>query len=209
MEQRSDDWFSARLGKVTASRVADVIAKTKTGWGASRANYRAQLVAERLTGKREEGYANSAMQWGIDQEAAARDAYCFYQDVNVTEVGFIVHPHIDMAGASPDGLILDDAAISGMVEIKCPNTATHIDTLKTQTIPGKYVTQMMWQMACTGSAFCDYVSYDPRMPEDMQLFVKRLDRDEDAISEMEAAVIAFLEEVDADIAALTEIYRKG
>lgn len=197
-EQGSESWFAARAGRVTASRVADVIAKTKSGWGASRANYAAQLVVERLTGNVEPSFTNAAMQWGIEKEAEARIAYRFREDAEVTEVDFVLHPAIFMAGASPDGLVGDD----GLVEIKCPNSATHIETLKSETIPEKYVTQMLWQMACTGRQWCDFVSYDPRFPEGMRLFVKRLDRDEDRIDELEAAVQDFLKEVEATCAAL-------
>lgn len=205
MEQRSEDWFTIRLGKVTASCISKVTAKTKTGWGAERANYRAQLVAERLTGQRGESFTNAAMQWGIDTEEQARIAYAFLEGQKVVEEAFVVHPTIAMSGASPDGLVGND----GLVEIKCPNTATHIDTLKGGSIPAKYIGQMNWQMACTGRQWCDFVSFDPRMPEDMQMFVKRLHRDDKAIAELESAVTEFLTEVDADIAALTELYRKA
>lgn len=204
MEQRSEDWFTIRLGKVTASRIADVCAKTKTGWGAGRANYRAQLVAERLTGQRQETFTNAAMQHGIDTEDQARTAYAFLHGQNVVEEAFVIHPRIVMGGASPDGLVGD----VGLVEIKCPNTATHIETLKGQAIPAKYIGQMDWQMACTNRQWCDFVSFDPRMPEDMQLFVQRHHRDDARIAELEALVIEFLAEVDADVAALTAIYRK-
>lgn len=204
MEQRSADWFAARLGKVTASRIADVCAKTKTGWGAGRANYRAQLVAERLTGQQQDSFTNAAMQWGIDTEEQARTAYAFLHGQKVVEEAFVIHPRIGMGGASPDGLVGDD----GLVEIKCPNTATHIDTLKGQAIPAKYIGQMDWQMACTGRQWCDFVSFDPRMPEELQLFVKRHHRDDARIAELEAMVTEFLAEVDADVAALTALYRK-
>jgi putative phage-type endonuclease len=203
--QGSDEWKQLRLGKVTASRVADVIAKTKTGWGASRANYAAELIAERLTGVAAEGFTNAAMQWGIDQEPAARVAYEFMHDATVEQVAFVVHPRIPDAGASPDGLVGE----SGLVEIKCPNTSTHIDTLINQTIPAKYITQMQWQMACTGRQWCDFVSYDPRMPESMQLFVHRVPRDDALIAEMETAVAVFLEtEVFAKVGTLRRIYEQ-
>lgn len=195
MEQRSGEWFEIRRGKVTASRVADVIAKTKSGPAASRRNYEAQLIAERLTGVTAESYSNAAMQWGTDIEPEARAAYCFLRDADVEEVGFIVHPDIKDSGASPDGLVGDD----GMVEIKCPNTATHINTLLTGKIDGKYITQMQWQMACAGRAWCDYVSYDPRMPERHRLWVKRVHRADDRIAELEAEVRDFLAEVAAKI----------
>lgn len=204
MEQRSADWFAARLGKVTASKIADVTAKTKTGWGAGRANYRAQLVAERLTGQQQDSFTNSAMQWGIDTEDQARTAYAFLHGQSVVEEAFVIHPRIAMAGASPDGLVGD----VGLVEIKCPASATHIETLKGQAIPAKYIGQMDWQMACTGRHWCDFVSFDPRMPEDMQLFVQRHHRDDARIGELETLVTEFLAEVDADVAALTAIYRK-
>ena len=155
IEQRTDEWFAARLGKVTASRVADVMAKTKTGYSASRDNYMAQLVVERITGERAESFTNAAMQWGTDQEPFARAAYEAAKDVMVEEEGFVPHPTIQMAGASPDGLVNDD----GLVEIKCPNTATQIETLLTGAIPSKYVAQMQFQMACTGRAWCDFVRH--------------------------------------------------
>lgn len=201
-EQRSEDWFAIRCGRATASRIADIIAKTKSGPSASRTNYAAQLVAERLTGVAERGFSNAAMQWGNDYEADARAAYCFRQDVDVIEVAFVEHPTIGMAGASPDGLAGDD----GLVEIKCPNTSTHIDTLLSGKAPSKYITQMMWQMACTGRQWCDFVSYDPRLPEAMRLFVKRVDRDEDLIRSLEEEVCAFLREVDDTVARLRAAY---
>lgn len=199
--QGSADWFAARLGKVTASRVADVVAKTKTGWGASRANYMAQLIAERLTGIAAESYTNAAMQWGTEHEPEARQFYEFSTDLEVTEVGFVLHPAVKDSGASPDGFCGDD----GLVEIKCPNTATHIDTLIGQTVPGKYVTQMQWQMACTGRAWCDFVSFDPRMPADMRLFVRRVPRDDALIADLEREVVGFLAELEAKIADLQAV----
>ena len=200
--QGTEAWFAARLGKVTASRVADVIAKTKTGYSASRANYMAELIAERLSGARSEGFTNAAMQWGTDKEPDARAAYCFMRDVDVAEVGFIDHPTIAMTGASPDGLVGDD----GMLEIKCPLTATHLDTLLGGIVPDKYVTQMQWQMACAGRQWCDFVSYDPRLPEPMRLFIQRVPRDADWLRATEEDVAAFLAELDAKIDALTARY---
>jgi len=202
MDQQSEEWFAARLGKVTASRVADVIARTKTGPSASRANYMAELVAERLTGTRGESFTNAAMQWGADQEPEARLAYEFRTDAVVDLIGFVEHPSILMSGASPDGLIGSD----GLVEIKCPNTATHIETLLTGVIPGKYETQMLWQMACTGRAWCDFTSFDPRLPEEMRLFVKRFDRDDKRIAEMEEQVREFLFELDGTVTRLGKLY---
>lgn len=198
MEQRSAEWFAHRLGRVTASRIADVMAQTKTGPGAARKNYLADLVAERLTGEAREGFSNAAMQWGTDQEPDARAAYEFVTDASVSEVGFIDHPTIAMAGCSPDGLVGD----LGMVEIKCPNTATHIETLLTGAIDGKYLKQMQFQLACSDRQWVDFVSYDPRLPGEMQLFVKRVQRDGEAISEIETAVSAFLVDLDEMVGAL-------
>lgn len=202
--QGSEEWFAIRCGKVTASRVADVIAKTKSGPSASRKNYLAELVAERLTGQSAGGFTNAAMQWGTDMEPEARAAYSFYRDVDVQEIGFVVHPNLKDAGASPDGLVGED----GLVEFKCPNTATHIETLLTEKVPAKYVTQMMWQMACTGRDWCDFVSYDPRMPEDMRVFIKRFERDDETILDLSGEVIAFLVEVEDTVSSLTRKYRK-
>lgn len=200
--QGSPEWFAARAGRVTASRVADVIARTKTGYGASRANYAAQLVAERLTGRVEPGFSNAAMVWGTDQEPFAREAYEYKTGVFVDQVGFVDHPTIEMTGASPDGLIGAD----GMVEIKAPNTATHIETLLSAKIPAKYQTQMAWQMACCGRKWVDFVSFDPRLPARMALFVQRYERDDAVIAELEREVTQFLAEVEATVAALTEAY---
>ena len=201
IEQRSDAWFEARIGKVTASKVADVIAKTQSGYAASRANYMAQLVCERLTGQREEFFISGAMQHGTDTEPLARAAYESLKDVLVDEVGFVPHPTIEMAGASPDGLVGDD----GLLEIKCPNTATHIDTLLTQTVPSKYNTQMQFQMACTGRLWCDFVSFDNRLPEELQLFVKRVPRDDVFIKQTEDAIVKFLAELDDKINKLMKV----
>ena len=201
MEQKTDEWFAARLGKVTASRVADVIAKTKTGYSASRENYMAQLVVERLTNTQAESFTNAAMQWGTDQEPFARAAYELKMGVMVDETGLVDHPTIPMAGASPDGLVGED----GLVEIKCPNTATHIDTLLTQTVPAKYITQMQFQMACTGRQWCDFVSFDPRMPAKAQIFVKRVLRDDVFIREVESEIKKFLAEVSAKVIQLNNL----
>ena len=191
MEQRTPEWYAARVGKVTASRVADLMAKTKTGYGASRGNYMAELLCERLTGEQAERFTNAEMQRGTDLEPQARAAYAFIHSVQVNECGFVAHPVISAFGASPDGLIGD----IGLVKIKCPNTATHVDYLLSQTVPGKYETQMQAQMACTGRAWCDFVSFDPRLPDDLQLFVKRVHRDKEAIATMEKEIETFLAEL--------------
>lgn len=198
IEQGTDAWFQQRLGKVTASRVADVIAKTKSGYSASRKNYLSQLVVERLTGRQTESYTNAAMQHGIDTEPEARAAYSFFTGNDVVVAEFVQHPDIEQSGASPDGYVADD----GLIEIKCPNTAQHIDTLINQSIDGKYITQMQWQMACTGRKWTDFVSYDNRMPAELSLFVKRVARDDKAIAELEDEVMGFLEELDDTILKL-------
>lgn len=204
MEQGSQEWLEARLGKVTASRVADVVAKTKGGWGASRANYMAQLIAERLTGVPADSFTNAAMQWGTEKEPEARAAYEFMTDTTVELVGFVDHPHILMTGASPDGLVSGD----GMIEIKCPQSATHIDTLLGGKVPGKYITQMQWQMACAGRVWCDFISYDPRLPATMALFIKRVVRDDAMIKQLEADVIEFLGELSDKMNKLQEQYER-
>lgn len=201
MDQGSDEWFAARIGKVTASRVADIIAKTKSGYSASRDNYMAQLVCERLTNQKAESFTNAAMQHGTETEPLARAAYEALKDVLVDEVGFVPHPSIKMAGASPDGLVGDD----GLLEIKCPNTATHIDTLLNQSVPTKYFTQMQFQMACTGRKWCDFVSFDNRLPEELQLFVKRVPRDDVYIKIMEAEIVQFIAELDKKIEKLMKV----
>lgn len=198
MEQRTEEWFKARLGKVTASRVADVLAKTKTGVSASRANYLTELVVERLTGQQAELYMNDAMQWGTDTEPQARMAYEAHKSVLVDEVGFIDHSSIAMFGCSPDGLVGDD----GLIEIKCPNSKTAIETILSGKAPSKYIPQMQTQMAVTGRAWCDFVSFDPRLPEDLQLFIVRVNRDDEYIANLEKEVSAFLQEVDETVTKL-------
>lgn len=203
MEQGTDEWFAARCGKVTASRVADVVAKLKNGkWGASRETYMGQLIAERLSGEPMPSFSSAAMQWGTEIEPMAREAYEFAHDVEVVQVGFIDHPSIENSGASPDGMIGDD----GLIEIKAPNTSTHIDTLLGASIQAKYIDQMQWQMACTGRKWCDFVSFDPRMPHNMSMFVKRIERDDERIGYLEESIAAFLKELDDKVNKLKETY---
>jgi len=203
IEQGTPEWFAQRLGKVTASRVADIMAKTKTGVAASRGNYLAQLVAERLTGQSADTFKSGAMQHGTETEPQARMVYEAETGQIVGEVAMITHPTIEMSGASPDGLVGED----GLVEIKCPNTSTHIATLLADKAPSGYMAQMQWQMACTGRAWCDFVSFDPRMPDDMQLFIKRVPRDNALIAEYEAEVIKFLAEVQETVDKLVALRR--
>lgn len=203
MDQRSAEWFEARLGKATASRISDIVATTKSGWGAGRKNYAAQLVCERLTGVPQDSYSNAAMQWGVEYECHAREAYCQHMLCAVDEVGFVDHPTIAMAGCSPDGLV----GAEGMVELKCPNSATHIETLLGGGFSDKYVKQALWQLACYPKRqWNDLVSFDPRLPASMRLFIQRIPRDDKAIAELEGQVAVFLKEVDETVEQLRSRY---
>jgi hypothetical protein len=191
-EQGSDEWKALRLGRVTGSRVSDVMAKIKTGEAAGRRNYRAEIICEILTGQTAEGYVSKEMMWGTEQEPFARVAYELAQDVTVEKIGFAVHPALERFGSSPDGLIGED----GLCELKCPNTATHIDYLLRGVVPAEYQLQMLSEMACAERQWADFVSYDPRLPKDLQLFVRRFHRDDARIKEIETMVSIFLSEVD-------------
>lgn len=198
--QGSAEWLAARAGKVTASRIADVMAKIKSGEAAARRDYRAQIVAEILTGQPQAStFTNAEMMWGTEQEPFARSAYEVHKSVMVDQVGLVLHPTIDRAAASPDGLVQD-----GLLEIKCPKTATHLSYLLAGEVPEQYAPQMLWQMACTGGKWCDFASFDPRLPDDLQLFVCRLERDDKRIQAMEAEVKVFLSEVDAILERLKD-----
>lgn len=200
MKQQTDEWFSARCGKVTASRLADVMAKNKSGYAASRQNYMAELICQRLTGKVETGYSNSAMQRGNELEPVAREMYILNEfDVSVTETGFVPHPFISGFGASPDGLVNDD----GLIEIKCPNTATHIETLKTGIPKRHYLLQMQAQMICTKRKWCDFISYDDRLPPDLSYFQTRINFDENLSYEIESEVKNFISELNKEIELIT------
>jgi putative phage-type endonuclease len=199
--QGSEEWKQQRLGKVTASKISDVVTRTKTGWGASRTNYAAQLIAERLTGVAAEGFTNAAMQHGTATEPEARAAYAFMTDYAVVEAEFIPHPTIMMSGCSPDGFVNDD----GLVEIKCPNTATHLDTLLGADIDAKYIKQMQWQMACTGRLWCDFASFDPRLPVELQLKIERVHRDQAMIEALEKDIREFLLEIEVKMTALQKL----
>ena len=193
LEQGSQAWFDVRRGRVTGSRVADVMATLKSaGEAAGRRNYRAELLCQILTGTTLESYQSKEMLWGIENEPFARAAYELREDVTVETAGFAVHPTLDRFGASPDGLIGTD----GVLEAKCPNTATHIDYLLKNVVPAEYQLQMLAEMACTERQWCDFVSFDPRLPKDLSLFVIRFHRDDKRIAEIEKAVQIFLGEVD-------------
>jgi len=200
IEQGSPEWQMLRVGKVTASRLTDVLATIKEGEAATRRTYRTQLVAERLTGKKEESYSSEAMRWGVEQEPFARAAYEITTGSFVDQVAFVDHPTIEMFGCSPDGLVGDN----GLIEIKCPNTTTHLSYLEADKPPKQYMPQMMAQMAVTGRSWCDFVSFDPRLPAGLQLFVTRVKRDDKYIALMESEVQKFLQEVSTTVAKLKE-----
>lgn len=196
MMQGTDEWHAERLGRVTASRIADVMMKPTT---AGYQNYRAQLVCERLTGVPTEGFTSAAMQHGIETEPQARAMYTMHTGRAVDQVGFIPHPSLDWSGASPDGLVGE----TGLVEIKCPQPAEHIRMLTGGAIQSKYVLQMLWQMECTGRDWCDFVSFNPAFPDDLQLHVDRVQKDSARIDEIREAVSEFLASVDETLAKLT------
>ena len=203
----NEAWLAQRIAKVTASRISDVIAKTKTGVSTSRQNYLIQIVTERLTGKKaDSGFVSQAMLDGIEREGLARELYMQSKGVSVTEVGFFDHPVIKNSGASPDGAVNaeEDGKYAGLIEIKCPIETTHTNTLMSKSVPSKYIPQMQWQLACTGAKWVDFVSYNPNFPEELQLFVARVDRNDDMIIELEKEVIKFLDEVEQTIIKLKE-----
>jgi putative phage-type endonuclease len=206
LSQGTEAWKLLRAGKVTASRIADVIKKIKVGESTGRRDYRIQLVTERLTGlPTDYGYESYDMRWGSDQEPFARIAYEDRRNLHVEQIAFAQHPTLEFAGASPDGLIGED----GLIEIKCPRSFTHINTILDDVVPEDYKPQMLWQMACTGRAWCDFVSYDPRMPEHLRLFIKRFHRDEAAIQTITEEVILFLGEVQELTEKLNNLHPKG
>lgn len=198
MEQNTQEWLQDRIGMITASRIKDMMAQTKSGPSASRKNYAAELMLERITGQRGERFVNAAMAFGTETEPLARLAYSLHTGQDVDEVGFIHHPTIARAGASPDGLV----SLDGMVEIKCGNTATHIAWAIAGVVPPEHVPQMQWQMACCNRGWNDFVSFDPRMPEGQQLFIRTLYRDNDYIAKLEQEVVKFDAEIEAMIADL-------
>lgn len=202
LEQRTDEWFKARLGMVTASRVYEVVGKTSSGgYSSSRANYMTDLILEKITGKQVEKFSSQAMEWGTEKENDALNVYGFHSSNNVNLCGFIRHNEIDGAGASPDGLIGEE----GLVEIKCPNSATHLKTLLNGKIAKKYILQMQFQMACTGRKWCDFVSYDPRFEGNMTIFIKKVDRDDKLIDGLNKEVLLFINEMDEKIKKLKEL----
>jgi hypothetical protein len=202
-EQNTPEWHQARAGRCTGSRIADVTAKTKTGVSAMRATYLGELVAERLAGfQGSDGFKSAAMKWGTDNEELACATYGFMYDCEPKKVGFVLHPVWDDAGASPDRLINND----GLIQVKCPNSFTHISSLLGASIDSKYVKQMQWEMRCAERTYCDFVSFDPRLSPEMQLYVRRVERDDKMIAELEAEVRSFLDEVAETVAKLRALY---
>jgi putative phage-type endonuclease len=193
--QGSKEWLEMRKGFVTASKVADILAKTKTGPSASRQNYLIELAIQRVTGVVEETFKNEAMIRGTEEEPKAREAYQQITKTFVEELPFVKHNTIEWFGCSPDGIIRNNDGTYNLLEIKNPNSATHWSYIKAGEIPTKYKIQMMAQMACTGAEWCDFFSFDSRMPEGSQYFIARLQRDASFIDDMENEVKTFLEEV--------------
>ena len=204
MKQGTYEWFSARLGKVTASNVDNVIVKVKNGESVYKRKYRTQLITEILTGKPINIFVNEAMKWGTDHEDEARNFYMekrgLLKDIDVKEVGFIDHSTVKMSGASPDGLVGKD----GLIEIKCPQPMTHTDFLISKRINKKHIHQMQWQMACTGKKWCDYVCYHPDFPAAQKMLVIRVERDNDLINRLEKDIQDFVTEVEDSVKFIQE-----
>ncbi len=200
--QQSEQWFKDRLGKVTASRLNDVVSRLKNGDESSaRANYKSQLICERLTGQIKDQFSTQDMRWGAECEAFARSSYEVEKGTIIEQIGFVPHPSIEMCGASPDGIVCD-----GTIEIKCLTTKNHIDVLLTQKVPDEFINQIQWQMACTNKNWCDFVAFDPRLPEPLQMFIQRIERDNDKIKQLEEETIIFLCEIDEKINKLKNMY---
>lgn len=196
LEQGSLEWKMARLGHVSASSIAAVMSKGKdNSESATRKTYKIKLVAERLTNLPQETYKNAAMEWGNETEPFARMAYESAMNVLVDKTGFWKHETKEWVGVSPDGLVGDD----GLIEIKCPNTTTHLEYIFENTVPSDYRKQIQCQLWVTNRKWCDFVSYDPRLPAKNQLFIKRCERDEKLIAVMEEEVDKFLNEVQVII----------
>ena len=201
LEQGSDAWKQARLGHVTASNMAEVMSKGKgTAEAVGRYKYKVRLVAERLTMTAGESYTNAAMHWGIEQEQFACIAYEAQKETFVDKIGFVLHPDIKWLGVSPDRIVGHE----GLIEVKCPNTTTHLDYLFENKVPAEYYKQIQCQLWVTGRQWCDFVSYDPRLPKRNQLLIVRTERDEKLIAEMKTETEKFLAEVNTLIMKLGE-----
>ena len=201
--QGSDDWKRYKCGRLGASSISDMLARTKTGWGAMRGNLCARLVVERLTGCPTPSYTSKAMENGTALEPQARSLYGVLYNVDVAQIGWADHPRIPWSGASPDGLVGDD----GLIEIKCPLEKTHLDTLLGGSIDGGYVKQMQWQMTVLDRKYCDFTSFCPSFPPEMQIHVTRVMRDDIMIANLEIEADVFLKEVDETVQALRERYQ--
>jgi putative phage-type endonuclease len=205
IEQGSPEWMALRIGKIGGSRVADLLTEGRGGAESlTRKKYKNELIRERLTGKKLDTYKTPAMQRGIDLEPMARAWYEVKYNTFVDQVAIVLHPSIDGAQCSPDGLV---EATNSLIEIKIPNPENHLDNILTG---GKqleqYYDQVQWQLACMPEKeFCDLVSYDPEMPDHLQGFVKRIYRDDEYINNMQNAVIAFLSEIETIVNNLKEI----
>ncbi len=200
--QGSPEWFAARAGKVTASRISDVLAKGRAGApSATRAAYMGELIAETLTGQPANAFqGNADTERGIELEPAARAAYEVTRSTMVMPVGLVIHPRIERSGASPDGLAGD-----GLLEIKCPRIHVHLSYLLAGEPPAAYVPQMAWQAACTERPWVDFVSYCPAMPDDLRLFVVRYEPSMAYLKEIEGAVVEFLAELDEKLARIAKL----
>lgn len=204
--QRSEAWFAARAGRVTGSRAKDVIAAIKTGEAAARRDYRAQLVAERMTGQPDEdGYTNADMQRGIDLEPLAFAAYEARTGHMVQRSGFLAHTEL-LVGCSLDGHIGD---FDGILEIKAPRVANHLKTLRAGSVPQDYLPQILHNLWVTNAQYCDFVSFCPKWPEPMHLFIRRVERDEAVIQRYADQVLAFLAEVETECAAVRTMVNVG
>ena len=209
VEQGTPEWKAARVGRVTASKIKDILAKGKgNAESASRADYRMQLACEILTGEpQDDSFYSKEMAWGNEQEPFARAAYGVDAGIIVEQVGMVIHPKDDRCAASPDGLVNWDGenAPEGLIEVKCPKTKTHVGYIQAGGVPSEYQPQMLWQMACTGAQWNDFVSFDPRLPENLQLYICRFARDDARIAEIEREVARFLQEVDCLVNTLNQI----
>lgn len=198
-DQNSHEWLAERRGRITASRIANVMSTLKRGGeGADRKNYRTELIAERLSGRAEDHYTSPEMMWGTENEPYARAAYEIGCGVMVDQVGFVLHPTMDFSGGSPDGLVGED----GMIEIKCGKTTTHLKWLMAGEVPEEHQDQILWNLCCTERKWCDFISFDPRLPDGLNIFIVRMQRDEKRIANIEAEVKLFNDQVDAVAADL-------
>lgn len=198
-EQRSPEWFAARLGRLTGSVAGDMLATIKSGEAAARRDLRLKLVCERLTASlQEDAFVNAAMQRGIECEPLAFAAYEARTGQMVQRVGFVQSTDV-LAGCSPDGYVGD---FEGLIECKCPKSATHLKYLKAGSVPSEHIAQITHNLWVTGAQWCDFVSYDDRFPESLHLFIARVDRDEAVIQRYADQALAFLAEVETECAAV-------